>query len=395
MLKGTQEQNLDHRSLSLELIRLLLQANARDAAGKYTVTPEKISALIQKGASIEAKISARGFNGSTPLMLAAHYNRPDLAEILLKAKANVNVFDGNGNNALMIYLEKITAQTLSPRFLKMLVDRGIKSDHVNLEGNNALMLAVNALPSDNSITIKVINLLLSKMNEYEKLNALQQMNSLRKNCYYIALEKESKIPKIDENSFSVAKQLNKIIENIKNQIDQRLFDIEIEEKHISQEICKLKLCNSENAALLREGAEKIRNRVKREKEDKKDLEKEKNKKTRQAKLDELTAKLSSLKEEKEKLSLLVPPPLPPRPMHLLPQKINGDLLADIRKGVKLASPTKPEFQSKKRSPLEALFDKRITKSTLGEIENKDEDQNQEDDDAWNDEPSQPKKSTFK
>ncbi len=66
---------------------------------------QELNNLIKAGANVNVKDN----NGNTPLHVAAGYRRVDATEALIKAGANVNVKDSNGNTPLRVAVNEISS----------------------------------------------------------------------------------------------------------------------------------------------------------------------------------------------------------------------------------------------------------------------------------------------
>ena len=95
------------------------------------------TAIVKKLLAGGAKPNYRHLvTGDTPLIIAAKYNRSNIARVLIKNRANPNLVNKNGNSALA--LATINA---FGSFAKMLLELNVRSDISNHIGITPLMIA--------------------------------------------------------------------------------------------------------------------------------------------------------------------------------------------------------------------------------------------------------------
>ena len=90
-------------------------------------TPEQtkaLEALIVAGADV----NGRGREGMTPLTLAVESGHPEFVKVLLHAGADINLQGQNGRTALICAIMR-EARSSSPRFVRLLLDSGRRSEH--------------------------------------------------------------------------------------------------------------------------------------------------------------------------------------------------------------------------------------------------------------------------
>ena len=90
-----------------------------------------LSLLIEKGADVNPDIT-----GNSPLINSILHQRPDMTEVLLKNKADVNRPAQNGKYPIHFAVENKQIESL-----KLLLAHGVQKDVKNAEGQTALNYA--------------------------------------------------------------------------------------------------------------------------------------------------------------------------------------------------------------------------------------------------------------
>ena len=96
---------------------------------------------LEDALSRGADVNGRNDRGQTALMLAVEGQSPEAVGVLLRANADVNAQDQNGDVALGYYLEQVFDAV---PFAQALLDKGAQADAPNLDGVTPLMYASRA-----------------------------------------------------------------------------------------------------------------------------------------------------------------------------------------------------------------------------------------------------------
>jgi ankyrin repeat protein len=84
-------------------------------------------------------LEAKGFNGNTPLLLAALQGNAMMVARLIDAGANLYAVNGDFNGVLFN-----ACYSNCPEVIRLLIDAGADIDDINEEGTTALMYAASA-----------------------------------------------------------------------------------------------------------------------------------------------------------------------------------------------------------------------------------------------------------
>lgn len=101
---------------------------------------EVLDVLVSLGGA--ESVSARTNSGETPLRLALREGMLEVADYLLRHKANVNVCDNEGNSLLQLLIEDHAGSDDNDRILRWLLARGANVNSLNSKGETAVQLAV-------------------------------------------------------------------------------------------------------------------------------------------------------------------------------------------------------------------------------------------------------------
>ncbi|XP_059153281.1 uncharacterized protein LOC131939048 [Physella acuta] len=123
------------RSLSQSALNLGLSSACMLGHGSL------VEFLVERGAGLET----RNARGDTPLLICARTGRVDMAGMLIQAGACVNACDTSGDTPLILSVKSPDAIELTRTLLSQ---KDIDVDHQNIEGNTALMEAVQSLNWD-------------------------------------------------------------------------------------------------------------------------------------------------------------------------------------------------------------------------------------------------------
>ena len=146
----TDEDENPHPERTSEILQLLLDkgANAKSPEGDNALlvanSVEKVKLLLARGANP----NTTGPYGSTPLMAAADRGYNQIVEALLSAGADVNAQDGNGDTALLLFLDagdgrrKRNVEEYPVLVGTLLRVKNINVNAQNKKGETALMRAV-------------------------------------------------------------------------------------------------------------------------------------------------------------------------------------------------------------------------------------------------------------
>ena len=107
-----------------------------------------VDAILDTG---EVDVNKPDSNGNTPLLIAIRGGKTVTISKLLAAKADINLSNKVGSNALMIVATNPNAE-----IVKLLLDGGIKVEATDLEGKTALMYLSSCRCSDSSKVAKML-----------------------------------------------------------------------------------------------------------------------------------------------------------------------------------------------------------------------------------------------
>jgi ankyrin repeat protein len=127
------------------ITQLLEKAEIGRNASPPDLTPHPLFKAVKEGNLDEVKsllgegadVNVRTASGSTPLMFAADYNRPDIVTFLLQHGANVNAKNG-ANNTALIFASLKGHVDVAKELLEKKADANVK----NISGGDALIYAV-------------------------------------------------------------------------------------------------------------------------------------------------------------------------------------------------------------------------------------------------------------
>jgi uncharacterized protein len=123
---------------------------------QFNENPEVIEKLIECGAGVDSRVLTTNkmfleidpmrVKGTTPLMLACHNDllNKQLAsyvQILVDAKADVNLVNDAGHTALMFIATRRAQTVQSGKVIRMLIDAGARPEITDREGRTALQMA--------------------------------------------------------------------------------------------------------------------------------------------------------------------------------------------------------------------------------------------------------------
>jgi ankyrin repeat protein len=113
----------------------------------------QVGTLIAQGADVNAK----GYDGQTPLMIAARYKQKEVAELLIGHGADVNARDSNG----MTPLHAAVTKSYNKDIVELLIAKGADINAKTNDGTTPLSMAID-VSMDNEVNGDVIDLLLAK-----------------------------------------------------------------------------------------------------------------------------------------------------------------------------------------------------------------------------------------
>uniref|UniRef100_T1JYG8 SOCS box domain-containing protein n=1 Tax=Tetranychus urticae TaxID=32264 RepID=T1JYG8_TETUR len=173
-----------------EIIKLLLKEgadlNALSCHGNnalqlaaQTKSLEAVQLLIDAGSNIE-KANA---NGQTPLAIACINNRLETVEFLLRLGADVNTTDNRGNTPLLHSIDQCL--TINHQLVKILLDAGANPDHMNDNGDLALVTAIRRASETNLDGQYAIKELIDHNCALDKV----EVGFLKQNAIHVAISR--------------------------------------------------------------------------------------------------------------------------------------------------------------------------------------------------------------
>lgn len=136
---------------------------------QFNKNPEVIEKLIECGAGVDSRVLTTNkmfleidpmrVKGSTPLMLACHNDllNEQLAsyvQILVDAKADVNLVNDAGYTALMFIATRKSQNAQAAKVIRMLIEAGARPEMIDQAGRTAVQLAKQNLAFDKSAVEK-------------------------------------------------------------------------------------------------------------------------------------------------------------------------------------------------------------------------------------------------
>lgn len=204
----TQHLSVDTKENQTEIVRLLLEAGT-DPDGRPTprgdrtppltgsgLTTRTFDLLMQHGADINLAQIENGRRGMTPLIQMAQYvsrkspAREEMALFnkMLKAGADVNARDGNGQTALIT----VALDNDNVAQLKQLLKAGADIDAADIYGRTALMYAAHSARNPGAVLVLLkagADKTLKDMHGRTALDFLKGNRTLRESAAYPRLSK--------------------------------------------------------------------------------------------------------------------------------------------------------------------------------------------------------------